>query len=54
MTLNLTSRYYATDRDFAIVDTQPADVAAIERVFDADWSWEPISPSAGTGDLVWC
>jgi cardiolipin synthase A/B len=53
MTLNLTSRYYATDRDFAVLDTQPADVAAIERVFDADWSGEPISPSTGTGDLLW-
>jgi phosphatidylserine/phosphatidylglycerophosphate/cardiolipin synthase-like enzyme len=53
MTLNLTSRYYATDRDFAIVDTRPADVAAIERVFGADWSDKQISPSAGTGDLVW-
>jgi phosphatidylserine/phosphatidylglycerophosphate/cardiolipin synthase-like enzyme len=53
MTLNLTSRYYATDRDFAIADTRPADVAAIERVFGADWSDKQISPSAGTGDLVW-
>jgi phosphatidylserine/phosphatidylglycerophosphate/cardiolipin synthase-like enzyme len=53
MTLNLTSRYYATDRDFAIVDNRPADVAAIERVFDADWRGEQITPSAGTGDLLW-
>jgi phosphatidylserine/phosphatidylglycerophosphate/cardiolipin synthase-like enzyme len=53
MTLNLTSRYYASSRDFAVVDTRPADVAAIEAVFDADWSGTPISPSAGSGDLVW-
>ncbi len=53
MTLNLTSRYYATSRDFAVVDTKTADVAAIEQVFDADWSHTSISPSAGSGDLVW-
>jgi len=53
MTLNLTSRYYSTSRDFAVFDTQPADVAAIEAVFDADWSHTAISPSAGSGDLVW-
>ena len=53
MTLNLTSRYYATTRDFAVIDTQPADVSAIERVFDADWSHSPVTPSAGSGDLVW-
>jgi phosphatidylserine/phosphatidylglycerophosphate/cardiolipin synthase-like enzyme len=53
MTLNLTSRYYASSRDFAVVDTQPADVAAIEAVFDADWDGTPIIPSTGSGDLVW-
>jgi phosphatidylserine/phosphatidylglycerophosphate/cardiolipin synthase-like enzyme len=53
MTLNLTARYYATTRDFALVDEQPADVAAIERVFDADWNDTPITPSSGTGDLLW-
>jgi cardiolipin synthase len=53
MTLNLTSRYYSTSRDFAVVDTQPPDVAAIEQAFDADWGHTSISPSAGSGDLVW-
>jgi phosphatidylserine/phosphatidylglycerophosphate/cardiolipin synthase-like enzyme len=53
MTLNLTSQYYATSRDFAVLDSQPADVAAIERVFDADWHARPITPSSGVGDLVW-
>jgi phosphatidylserine/phosphatidylglycerophosphate/cardiolipin synthase-like enzyme len=53
MTLNLTSRYYTTSRDFAVLDTQPADVAAIEQVFNADWSHTSITPSAGSGDLVW-
>ena len=53
MTLNLTSRYYATDRDFAVIDTQPADVAAIEQVFTADWNGRRVNPSTGSGDLLW-
>lgn len=52
MTLNLTVRYYATTRDFAVVDTEPADVSAIEAVFDADWSNQAISAPTGS-DLVW-
>jgi len=47
MTLNLTPQYYATTRDFAVVDTEPADVAAIETVFAADWSNSMISPPHG-------
>lgn len=33
MTGNLTSEYYSTSRDFAVVDSIPADVAAIEQTF---------------------
>jgi phosphatidylserine/phosphatidylglycerophosphate/cardiolipin synthase-like enzyme len=53
MTLNFTSVYYASDRDFAVLDSQPADIAAIEAVFDADWRSRSITPSRGTGDLLW-
>jgi cardiolipin synthase A/B len=53
MTLNLTSVYYSNTRDFAVLDAQPADVAAIEAVFGADWHDRPIVPSLGVGDLVW-
>jgi phosphatidylserine/phosphatidylglycerophosphate/cardiolipin synthase-like enzyme len=53
MTLNLTSRYYANTRDFAIWDDRPADVRAIESVFDADWDGRMIDPSTGSGDLLW-
>ena len=52
MTGNLTSRYYSTDRDFAVVDTQPSDVAAIEQTFVLDWANRPARPAAGA-DLVW-
>jgi cardiolipin synthase A/B len=53
MTLNLTSRYYADTRDFAIWDDRPADVSAIEAVFDADWDARMINPPTGSGDLLW-
>jgi cardiolipin synthase A/B len=54
MTLNLTSQYYSTTRDFAVVTTDHADVEAIEQVFDADWT-DPSPPQSGsTGtNLVW-
>jgi phosphatidylserine/phosphatidylglycerophosphate/cardiolipin synthase-like enzyme len=53
MTLNLTSRYYATSRDFAVLDSQPADVHAIAATFSADWRAAPLTPTSGSGDLLW-
>jgi cardiolipin synthase A/B len=52
MTANLTSRYYATSRDFLVVDTYRADVAAITAVFDADFTRAAVRPGHGS-DLVW-
>jgi phosphatidylserine/phosphatidylglycerophosphate/cardiolipin synthase-like enzyme len=52
MSLNLTSRYYTDTRDFAVLDTQPADVAAIEQVFDADFRHAKTATPHGA-DLVW-
>ena len=52
MSLNMTSRYYPTTRDFGVVDRIPSDVAAIEQVFDADFQHAKVTPLAGT-DLVW-
>ncbi len=37
-TLNLTTRYYASSREFAIVERDPADVAAIETTFNTDFN----------------
>jgi cardiolipin synthase A/B len=52
MSLNLTSAYYATSRDVAVVDRDPRDAAAIESVFDADWRGDATgTPPAD--DLVW-
>ncbi|MGO9660118.1 MAG: phospholipase D-like domain-containing protein [Acidimicrobiales bacterium] len=53
MTLNLTSRYYATTRDFAVEDRVAADVAAIESVFNADFAGEESAPTPPGRDLVW-
>jgi hypothetical protein len=52
MTGNLTPEYYSTSRDFAVFDTDAADVAAIEKVFDADFTNTSVTPGAGD-DLVW-
>jgi cardiolipin synthase A/B len=52
MTLNLTSEYYSTSRDFAVVDTDANDVAAIVKVFNADYAHTSVTPGAGD-DLVW-
>jgi phosphatidylserine/phosphatidylglycerophosphate/cardiolipin synthase-like enzyme len=52
MTLNLDSVDYAGTRDFALINTDPADVAAIETTFNADFTAAAITPPTGT-DLVW-
>jgi len=53
MTLNLTPVYYASSRDFAVLDYRPADVAQIAQTFDADLRRRQLTPGAGSGDLVW-
>ena len=52
MTLNLVAEDYPGTRDFAVIDTNHADVAAIAATFDADFAGQPITPPDGT-DLVW-
>lgn len=52
MTFNLTPKYYATSRDFGVVDTDPEDVRAIEDAFNADWNDTPTPAQTGS-DLVW-
>jgi cardiolipin synthase A/B len=52
MTANLTSRYYATSRDFLVTDTSRADIAAITTVFNADFAKRSVTPGHGS-DLVW-
>jgi phosphatidylserine/phosphatidylglycerophosphate/cardiolipin synthase-like enzyme len=54
MTLNLTSEYYSTTRDFAVITGDQPDVAAIEQVFDDDWTNSGAPATGPTGqNLVW-
>jgi cardiolipin synthase len=52
MTLNMVSEDYAGTRDFAVIDTDHADVAAIVTTFNADFAHRAITPPDGA-DLVW-
>ncbi|WP_034269622.1 phospholipase D-like domain-containing protein [Actinospica robiniae] len=52
LTGNLTSSYYTTTCDYGVFDTDAADVAAIEAVFNADYANKAITPGAGD-DLLW-
>ncbi len=52
MTANLTSEYYSSTRDFLVMDTKPADLAAIAQVFNADFAHRAVHPGDGR-DLVW-
>ncbi|MFJ5290679.1 phosphatidylserine/phosphatidylglycerophosphate/cardiolipin synthase family protein [Streptomyces sp. NPDC088348] len=49
---NFDTEYYSTSRDYGVFDSDKADVAAIEKVFDADYAKTSVTPSDGT-DLVW-
>ena len=52
MTMNLTPQYYASSREFNIVDTNQDDVSAAESAFDDDWNANEMA--AGNGDdLLW-
>jgi uncharacterized protein (TIGR03437 family) len=52
MTLNLTSQYYSTTRDFAVIENDPNDIAAIEATFDADFNNSAVTPPDGD-ELAW-
>jgi phosphatidylserine/phosphatidylglycerophosphate/cardiolipin synthase-like enzyme len=52
MTLNMVSEDYSGTRDFAVIDTSHADIAAIVTTFNADFAHRAITPPDGA-DLVW-
>ena len=52
MSLNLTSRYYSTSRDYAVIESDPVDMGAIEATFNKDFAHTSVTPSNGD-DLVW-
>ena len=54
MTLNMVTSDYAGTRDFAVIDTSHADIAAIVATFNADFSGRGTSFTPPDGaDLVW-
>ena len=52
LTGNLTSQYYATSRDYGVFTDDTRDVAAIEKVFNADYAGTAITPTNGD-HLLW-
>src|ERR1022692_1515067 len=52
MTLNLVAEDFPGTRDFAVIDTRRADVAAIVSTFNADFAGRALTPPDGA-DLVW-
>lgn len=52
MTANLTSRYYSTTRDFAVLENDTNDIKAIEATFAKDFAHSSVTPTNGD-DLVW-
>ncbi|MEU9169687.1 phospholipase D-like domain-containing protein [Streptomyces sp. NPDC048420] len=52
LTGNLTSQYYATGRDYGVFTDDSRDVAAIEKVFAADYAGTSVTPTDGD-HLLW-
>jgi cardiolipin synthase A/B len=52
MTLNMVTEDYSGTRDFAVIDTNHADIAAIVATFNADFAHRAVTPPDGA-DLVW-
>lgn len=52
MSENWTPTYYSADRNFDLIENDPADAAAVETVFAADYAKSSVTPSDGD-DLVW-
>jgi phosphatidylserine/phosphatidylglycerophosphate/cardiolipin synthase-like enzyme len=52
LSLNLQTQYYSTSRDFALLENDTADIAAIEATFNADYAaGTPSGGSQGTSDF---
>ena len=52
MTMNLTPQYYASSREFNIIDDDQNDISAIESTFTDDWNGNE-QPARNGDDLVW-
>lgn len=51
MTHNFTTSSFNANREYGIIDTNPADVAEVMRVFEADWNHT--KPNLSNARLVW-
>ena len=51
MTLNLDPAFFGTTRDFGIITNDPAEIQEIEKVFEADWNYQNVTPTQPS--LVW-
>lgn len=45
MTLNMSHSAFTKNREYGVIDSDPQDVAEIERVFDADWLYKKVPVS---------
>ncbi|MFZ5915832.1 MAG: phospholipase D-like domain-containing protein [Chloroflexota bacterium] len=51
MTCNMTSSAFTANREYGLIDTEPAHIAEVEKVFEADWNRQ--EPDWGDPLLVW-
>ncbi len=51
LTYNFTSSAFTANREYGVVDSNPADVAEVIRVFEADWN--RTQPDLNNASLVW-
>jgi phosphatidylserine/phosphatidylglycerophosphate/cardiolipin synthase-like enzyme len=52
LTGNLTAQYYTTSRDYGVFTDDTRDVAAVEKVFNADYTATSVTPTDGD-HLLW-
>jgi cardiolipin synthase len=51
MTCNMTSSAFTANREYGLIDTNPAHIAEVVKVFEADWNRQ--EPEWGDSLLVW-
>jgi phosphatidylserine/phosphatidylglycerophosphate/cardiolipin synthase-like enzyme len=51
MTCNMTSSAFTANREYGLIDTDPAHIAEVDKVFEADWNRR--EPEWGDPLLVW-
>jgi phosphatidylserine/phosphatidylglycerophosphate/cardiolipin synthase-like enzyme len=44
MTCNFTNSAFTSNREYAVIDTNPTDVSEVGAIFQADWNQQPFTP----------